>query len=356
MRKTYGIKLNKDVHAKATQEKVSVEKAVGMVYGETLDKMRSEVKGAADLNNIQLAVMDAGLDLKNSKVSDFIGTDDNEILFPAVLEMKAINAVDFNPYLSEIINTSNVTDSKDIRIAKLDYQDDDNKKKIELKDVAEGAELPKVQIKESKNTISIYKRGIQIVSSYEAIQDCPINMLIKTIEQAAIRSAYTQFGDAIKVLQNGDGNSNAAGLLGKTASASAITSAELIGFLFDYSDATNLTADRIICNKATAKLFAGILYNTENINGYMQGKTFSFPQLDFENLKVFYDSRLDKVSNKDVFLIYNKAQGVDKYTIANSIINEFTKKITNQTEIGTLSERCGFGKIDDNATKYVTLG
>lgn len=356
MRKTYGIKCNKAVHDYAVREKISVSKAMDALYGDELGKMRSEVKGAADLGNVQLAVMDAGLDLRTSKVSAFISTNDNEILFPAVLELKAINAVDYNPILSETINSSNITDTKDIRIAKLNYQDEDTKKKIEYKDVAEGAELPKVQIKESKNTITIRKRGIQIVSSYEAINDCPINMLLKTVEQAAIRSAYTQLGDAIKALQSGDGNNNAAGLLGATASASAITAEEIIGFLFDYYDATNLSADRIICGKSTAKLLASILYDKNKFNGYMQGKSLEFPQLDFESLKVIYDSRLDKVSNKDVFLLYNKEQGIDKYTVANSIINEFGKEIGNQTEIGTLSERCGFGKINDDAVKYVTLG
>lgn len=355
MANKYGIKIGKDVFETATRDKKSVENVLGEVYGEQLDKIRSDVKGAAGFTNVQLALFDSGLN-RHSRISAFYSNNGNEYLFPATLEQSIIKATGEQDVLSNVINTTKTSETKDIRTLKLDYTTTENKGKIAYKDVSEGAELPEAKIKESDKTISIYKRGIKIVSTYEAIQDSTLDLLLETIGNAIIENAHTQLGDAVRVLQSGDGNSNPATSLGSTASATAITTAEIIGFLFDYCDAVKKPVDRIVCGKDTAKILASVLYDITKVNGYAAGKMFEFPQLNLENIKVIYDSRVEQVSNKNIFMLYNKAQGVNKFTVANSIINEFDKNIGNQTEIGTLSERCGFGKINDNAIKYVTLG
>lgn len=351
----YGIKVTQEVFNKANMDKVSINKAMKDIYKEQIDKAVSENKALSELSPVEMALVDTGLDL-NSKVSNFYSHNGNEYLFPAILETKIINAVDSNPFLNMLINSTKIVDSKDVRTLKLDYSTSDAKSKLSKRDVAEGTELPEVKITESSSVIKIHKRGIKVTSTYEAIQDATVNQFLQTLQQAERNSAYQQIGDVADVLVNGDGNSNAAGVLGSFATASTITTTELLNYLIDYYDATNgLACDTILCGKAEAKLIANLLVDLDKINGYRADKSFKFPQFNFSDINVLYDTRVPQVGSKNSVVLLNKAESIDKFTIANSIINEFDKNIGNQTEIGTLSERCGFGKINDNATKVIKM-
>jgi len=351
----YGIYVSGEVFNKASGNKISVEKVMNEVYKEQIAKAKADNPDLASMSAVQIALFDAGLNL-NSKVSDFYSTNGNEYLFPAILETKIINAVDNFKFLNMLIGKTKVVDSKDVRTLKLDYGSNDAKSKLRLKDVAEGAELPEVVIKESTSTIKIFKRGIKVVSTYEAIQDATVNQFLETINQAVRNSAYTQIGDLADVAVNGDGNNNSAEVLGSFATANTITTTELMNYLIDYYDATNgLACDTILCGKNEAKIIANMLSDLDKINGYRADKSFKFPQFNFSDINVIYDTRVPQVGNKNVIVLMNKAESIDKYTVANSIINEFDRNIGNQTEIGTISERCGFGKNNDNATKVIKM-
>lgn len=352
----YGIKVSEDIYNKAVQDKISVNKVMNKSFEKEIDKIKSEHSEVKDFSPVQLALFDSGL-TTNSPICKFYANTGNEYLFPALLETKVINAVDSYKWLNMIINSTKTVDKKDVRTLKLDFSTDTAKSKLKMKDVTEGAELPEAKISESDTLIKMRKRGLKIVSSYETIQDSTINELLETIKNATTLSGYTQLGDAIDVLYNGDGNNNGAGSLGTFATADTITANEITNFLIDYYDATNgIACDTIICNKAVSKILANLFVDIDKVNGYRADKSFKFPQFNFTDINFVYDSRVPQnSSSKDIIILTNKAQGINKYTVANSIINEFDKNISNQTEFGTISERCGFGKINDNVTKYISM-
>ena len=350
----YGIFASNEIRSKAIAGKVSFNKVMSDIYADKIAQAKADHPELANATAVELALFDSGLSLA-SRVKDFYHTNGNEALFPAVLESIIISATDNQKFLNMLVAGTKTVDSKDVRTLKLDYNKADSKNALKYKDVGEGAELPEVTIKENSNLIHIYKRGIKVVSTYEAIQDATVNQFRETLTQAIRNNAYTQMGDVVTTLVNGDGNNNAAGVLGSFATAGKITTEELFNAFIDYYDATGLSVDTIVCGKAEAKIIAGLFTDLDKINGYRADKSFKFPQFNFNDINVIYDSRVPQVGGKNVVVMYSRADGVNKYTVANSILNEFDTNIGNQTQIGTLSERCGYGIINDNAVKVMKM-
>lgn len=350
----YGIFASSEMLSRAIANNKSFERTIREAYADKIAQAKADHPELANASAVEMALFDSGLTL-DSRVSDFYHTNGNEALFPAVLESIIISATDNQPFLNMLIAGTKTVDSKDVRTLKLDYNKADSKNALRYKDVGEGAELPEVTIKESTNLIRIYKRGIKVVSTYEAIQDATVNQFRETLMQAIKTNADTQMGDVVTTLVKGDGNNNAAGVLGSFSTPGEISTKEMFNAIIDYYDATKLAADTIVCRRAELGVIANIMSDLSKINGYRADMSFEFPQFNFNKIKVLYDDRVPQVDGKNAIIIYSRADGVRKYTVANSILNEFDKNISNQTQLGTVSERCGYGIINDNAVKVMKM-
>lgn len=339
------ILIGSDVYKGAVQNKVSLSDYIRKTQADEIADFIKKNPQCAEFSPVQMAMVGAGLS-KKSPVRDFYSSNGNELLFPALVEQQITEAIDENPLLKMLLAGTIMTPSKDVRTLRFDFTSADAKKVLEFKEVAEGAELPAVTITESEKTIHIGKYGLQVKSTYESIQDSSVERFMLTLNQALRINAARQRKAAVACALNGDGNANAAQVLYTTASSGLVTAEDVVDFMVEFIDVSNgLSADTFCANKKLFKALAKMYLPNYNENGYRPGARFTFPQADMQNVTVLYDTGVPDGQ----LLALDHSCAVDKYVVENSVISEFDKNITSQTEIGTLSERVGFGVRNEKA-------
>ena len=139
-------------------------------------------------------------------VSKFFATWESAVLFPEYVARAVRQGMEEGnilPYLT----------AAETRITGMDYRSiasapgDDAKA---LKMVAEGAQIPETTISAQENLVKLHKRGRMLVASYEAIQFQRLDLFSVTLRQIGAYIGRMHTADAIDVILNGDGNSNAA--------------------------------------------------------------------------------------------------------------------------------------------------
>ncbi len=142
----------------------------------------------------------------SSPVEKFFRTMDSAVLFPEYIARTVRQGMEENDILPAITATTTVIDSLDYRSIYSDAGDEDKA----LQDVAEGAAIPETEIKTKEHLVSLTKRGRMLVASYEALRFQKLDMFSVMLRQIGAHIQKQQLSDAVKVLLDGDGNSNAA--------------------------------------------------------------------------------------------------------------------------------------------------
>jgi hypothetical protein len=332
----------------------------GLTINEAMEKAyESEIQDAIsknpklkDLTPLQMAMRDAGL-TKKSLVKDFYTSGGNELLFPAIIDTRLAETVAQNPILQYVIGSEQTVAGTAVKGITLDLTSAENKKALNKRDVAQGADLPVVKIQTGDKAISLYKRGVAVESTYEASMYTPLDMFLKTIDVIAANAAQQQMGDVIDVIVNGDGNNNAAPSQ-EVGTSGALTTDDIITFAMDFWDASGgLALDTLIVPKAQYLKVINLLVELNKANSYKLGNKFNFPQSIFSDMTVIYDTRVPQSGGKDQILGINRANAITKYIAAGSQINEIAKNIRNQTQLGTISEIVGFSKFINSASRVL---
>ena len=346
------IKVTQDIVNKAVTKGLKINDVMATAYeGEIADKVKSNEK-LKDFTPLQLAMMDAGVTSK-SAVKDFF-TNGNELLFPAIVDTRIAELTAKNPILNYIAPNVQNVEGTSIKGMKLDWTSETNKKALDKRDISEGANLPVVSITTGESAINLYKRGVAVRTSYEALMFSKFEMFMRTLNAIAANSANQQTGDAINVLVKGDGNNNAPVV--KSAAGATLAASDIVSFAVDFAMANNgLAMDTIVCNPVLAKQLLAMTVDTNFANGYKAGATFNFPQFDLKNITVVADERVPQNGGKDIIIGLNRENALTKYVTIGSQINEIASNIQNQTKLGTLSEIAGFGKFIDTASMIMKL-
>ena len=166
----------------------------GTAY-ENLDAFQRQLK------RFDIHVKGAGSDM----VEKFFHTAESSVLFPEFVSRVVRQGMESN-LLPDITATVTNFDGMDYRSIASVPTDDDK----ELKLVAEGAVIPTTSIRTQENLVKLHKRGRMLVASYEAIRFQRLDLFSVTLRQIGAYIAHMHLKDAIDVLVNGDGNSNAA--------------------------------------------------------------------------------------------------------------------------------------------------
>ncbi len=166
----------------------------GTAY-ENLDAFQRQLK------RFDIHVKGAGSDM----VEKFFHTTESSVLFPEFVSRVVRQGMESN-LLPDITATVTNFDGMDYRSIASVPTDDDK----ELKLVAEGAVIPTTSIRTQENLVKLHKRGRMLVASYEAIRFQRLDLFSVTLRQIGAYIAHMHLKDAIDVLINGDGNSNAA--------------------------------------------------------------------------------------------------------------------------------------------------
>lgn len=267
-------------------------------------------------------------------VDKFFRTADSAALFPEYVNRAVTQGMTSANKLDNVVATTTVIDGLDYRpITSVD----EGEKEASV--VAEGAVIPSTTIKTQPNLIKLNKRGRMLVASYEAIRFHRLDLFTVTLKQIGAYIARAQLKDAVDVLINGDGNSNAAEII-STSSANTLTYADLVE-LWSKLDPYEMTT--VIASPA---MMSKLLNMTEfkdaaaGLNFHATGK--SITPLGAQLI------RCDSVpSDKIIALDKNCALEMVQ---AGETVTDFDKLIDRQLERATIASIAGFAKIHPDAS------
>lgn len=294
------------------------------------------------LKRFDIRVRGAG----SSAVEKFFRTSESAVLFPEYVSRSVRAGMEEGDILPSITASVTKFDGMDYRSVYSVASEDDKS----LRYVGEGAEIPQTEIKASSNLVELKKRGRMLVASYEAIRFQRLDLFSVMLRQIGSQIMRMHLDDAIDVLKNGDGNSNAAqsfavgdGVIGGTAGSLGYT--ELIKFWnqFDpYTMNTMLVSPDVMMkilgcaefqNPLTGLNFQGT-GELSNPLGAKLIKTSAMPAGTIIGLDKGY--ALEMVSAGDVQV-------------------EYDRLIDRQLERAAITSISGFSKLYQDASKVLTV-
>ena len=276
----------------------------------------------------------------SSPVEKFFATMDSAVLFPEYIARTVRQGMEENDILPSIVATTTVIDAMDYRSIYSVPDDAD----AELKDVAEGSAIPTTEVKTKEHLVSLTKRGRMLVASYEAIRFQKLDLFGVMLRQIGAYIQKQQLADAVNVLMNGDGNSNAAqvftvGTSPMSGTKGTLNYAQMVEFWGQFDP---YTMNTILCSTNTMTDILKIAELQNPLTG-----------LNFQGtgkLTTPLGAQLHRTSAVEDGLII----GLDnRYALelvkAGDVMVEYDKLIDQQLERAAISSISGFAKICDGA-------
>lgn len=316
-------------------------------HGEIQDRIK-ENEAFKDFAPLNLVMFDAGIN-KYSNVGELMntatytsgGTESNEWLFPVWLETTIREAAYGQNIISHLCDTSVGIEGNIVKSATLDMLSKENKPNVKKARISEGADLPLAKIKIGDKAISLWKHGRAIEMTYEAVRRMRIDLFTKHMNAIVSDVAFQGLDDAVDVLQNGDGNKNAATKIAALANDAALTSDALVGALIDYWMANHFSADTLTMNPTHFKKLVGMTFDPKMAAGASMQFTFNTPQLGAQNVTLLC-ADVPQIGGKNVIMLSNKSNSLIRYEENGSNIQENQNFARNQTQLLTVSENSGY--------------
>lgn len=353
------IVLNREVVDK-WQSGLSINDAIRAVFEEEINDRITENEKLKELSPLNLVMRDAGITKRDEmgKIMDTAytsgGMESNEWLFPAFVETTMREALYGTDIIQYLTNTSISVDSNIVKSPSIDLKSDENKRAIKKMRVAEGADLPLAKIKIGEKAISLWKYGRAIEVTYEAMRRMRIDLVSKHLSAIANDIAFQTLDEAVDVLQNGDGNDNAATKLGTVASVATLDADTLVGLMMDYFMANHFAADTLVASPDIVKKLVGMTFDPSLSAGAATRLTFSTPQLANQNLNILF-SAVPKIGGKDVIMLSNRSNTLTRYEENGSNIQEAQSFARNQTRLMTISENSGYAINMLGSNMYIEI-
>ena len=282
----------------------------------------------------------------SSAVEKFFRTTDSAVLFPEYIARTVRQGMEENDILPDIVATTTVIDSLDYRSIYSTPAEEDK----ELKDVAEGSEIPTTEVTTKEHLISLSKRGRMLVASYEALRFQKLDLFSVMLRQIGAYIQQQQLADAVKVILEGDGNGNPAASY--TIGTSPISGTkgtlgydQMVEFWGQFDP---YTMNTILCSSATMTSMLKIPELQNPLTG-----------LNFQGtgkLTTPLGAQLHRTSAVADGVII----GLDKrYALelvrAGDVLVEYDKLIDRQLERAAITSISGFGKICDGAAAVLNV-
>ncbi len=273
----------------------------------------------------------------NSDVIDkFFQTSDSAVLFPEYIVRAVRQGIEENNMLPSIVATTT-------KIEGLDYRGIVSEDETDATNIAEGAELPKTNIRTQDNLIRLNKRGRMLVASYEALRFQHLDLFTVSLKRIGACIARAQLDDAVDVLLNGDGNNNAAGQV-SSATADTLTYSDLVKL---WASLSPYELNTMLASTATMQT----ILNLEDMKDAQAGLNFQ----GTGKLVTPLGATLVHVPSVTAETII----GIDRNCAlemvqAGDVIVDYDKLIDRQLERASVSSITGFAKIFADATKKLT--
>lgn len=276
----------------------------------------------------------------SDRVEKFFKTSDSAALFPEYISRAVRQGMEENDILQNIVATTTDIEALDYRTITSVPSEDDKKLKV----VNEGAFIPETEIKTQENLVRLHKRGRMLVASYEAIRFQRLDLFTVTLRQIGAYIAKSRLKDAVDVLVNGDGNSNAISET-QTAASGTLSYGDLVDFWNSFDP---YTLNAVI---ASPTMMARLLKLSE-FRDAAAGLSFH----STGNLVTPFGAKLMKSSAVDT----DKLIGLDstcalELVQAGGIVTESDKLIDRQLERASITSIAGFAKIYTPASKLLSI-
>ncbi|OZV12355.1 hypothetical protein CIW83_09670 [Tissierella sp. P1] len=298
-----------------------------------------------------------------STVEAFYRTNENKVLFPEYVARTLVRSMTEYPLYKHLVGVRTGIEGSVYEASYLDLNDAKNKKALEMRRVAEGADLPKAVLKLGESVIKLYKYGRAVGISYEALRRTSLEIFQRHINLIGIYAAMNKTNEILDVIKNGDGNNNAAQVIKSSDISTGTTNLTrdvFIDFMLSFEDVGG--ANTVIANKKAFMQILDILYPTMENAGQIDqmikqglGISVNMPQNLISDFTLLYSPRIDKVNNAEAIYALNKENTIEEVYELNSTIKESDINIINQTKEMTVSENSGFRKIFKESAKILTL-
>lgn len=273
----------------------------------------------------------------SSTVDKFFATTDSAVLFPEYISRAVRQGIEEGKHLDSIVATKTNIEGLDYRtITSIPTADEK-----ELKEVAEGAQIPETVIHTQENLVTLKKRGRMLVASYEAIRFQRLDLFTVTLRQIGAYIARSQFKDAVNVLIDGDGNNNPSEVVAP-ATAGTITYADLIKLWNTFSPYEMNTL--IASPDIMAKLLAMPEFRDAPAGLNFHGNGSMITPLGAKLIKS------NDLSKKIVALDKNYAL---EMVTAGGVQTDFDRLIDRQLERAAITQISGFAKIFADSAKVM---
>ncbi len=179
---------------------------------------------------------------KASEFQLFFQSTSSSVLFPEWVRRVIRSGKLLQPILQHIVGTTTYTTAQEYTTLYFAEETEER----QLYKVAEGAELPEINIKTAEHSLKPYKYGCFIKASYESLRRKSLNVIKVLLERIAAQTELDKVATVINTIINGDGDNNPARIINTNVSG-VISYEDLIslwGELYPYQMTT------IISNKA----------------------------------------------------------------------------------------------------------
>ena len=276
----------------------------------------------------------------SSPVEKFFSTMDSAVLFPEYIARTVRQGMEENDILPAITATTTVIDSMDYRSIYSNPTDEDKA----LQNVEEGAAIPETTVKTKDHLVKLTKRGRMLVASYEAIRFQKLDLFSVMLRQIGAHIQKQLLADAVNVLINGDGNSNAAvqytiGTSPISGTKGTLNYDQLVEFWGQFDP---YTMNTILCSTPTMTKMLKIpeLQNPmTGLNFQGTGKLGTPLGAQLHRTGAVADGKIIGLDNRYALELVRSGD----------VLVEYDKLIDRQLERAAITSISGFGKICDGA-------
>lgn len=279
-------------------------------------------------------------------VEKFFRTSESAVLFPEYIARAVRQGMEEGNILPSITATVTKIDGMDYR----SIESAPIKSKKELKDIAEGADIPQTVVKTQENLVKLHKRGRMLVASYEAIRYQKLDLFSVMLRQIGAHINRMHLEDAINVLENGDGNQNAARVYQVGTNPIGGTAGELT-----YDDLVDFWAQ-----------FDPYEMNTLLVSGDVMLKLLKMKEFQDPMAGLNFQGTGKLVTPLGANLLRTSAMGAGKligldknYALemvqGSDVTVEYDKLIDKQLERAAITSISGFAKLYKDAGKVLTV-
>jgi hypothetical protein len=331
------VRLTQDLYVQARQRGASLTGILEEIDPSTPDSVLDAFERQLAVAGIKIAGPDSDI------IDRFFASSESSILFPEYVSRSVRVGMDSFTKLTEIVAVRTQIDDDTYKTI---YMDDSvlSSGEKQLARVGEGAALPKLELQTAEHSIVIYKYGRYLEASYEAIRRKRASVVAVFLRAIGTQLQQDKFEDAVGVLINGDGNSNAASI-DTTTTDDTLTYDDLVSFSLNFAP---YRMNVMIANKATAKK---ILTLTEFKDPAV---ALSF-QTAGEPITPFGATLLiDEAVGNNLIVGLDKRYALEE-VYETGLLTESERLIRQQLEGTAISEVAGFGKLIKSACRVLDI-